>query len=107
MRIICRDDKLIIIGRQKVRFISLHEIYYIERFDNQTFIHTSTEQIPVRISLKQILELLPSSFVRTHKSFIVNFNAIKELTSLNDRLYEVQFNENKYALISKEVLELS
>lgn len=56
------------------------EILYIEGMENYMIIHTHDKKMIIHSTLRSLLDKLPtSSFVRTHKSFIV---AVNKVTSI-------------------------
>jgi len=57
--------------------IVLDDLLYIESMGDYCKFITSDKTFTSYITLKKILESLPNSFVRCHKSFIVQFNKIK------------------------------
>ncbi|KAB2488210.1 LytTR family DNA-binding domain-containing protein [Priestia endophytica] len=104
MNLKVENSKLVIMKRSAIYLINFDEILYIERFDRKTIIQTMQKEICVNLSLRKIYELLPVNFVRTHQSYIINKNLIKELATLNSHLYEVIFNQDKIALVKKDRL---
>ncbi|MBW1296467.1 LytR/AlgR family response regulator transcription factor [Aquimarina litoralis] len=61
---------------KKIIKLDLDEINYIEAYGNYIKIYTE-EMILTPITLSDFLEKLSSDFIRTHKSFVVNFNKLK------------------------------
>lgn len=61
---------------KKLIKISVDEINHIEAYGNYVKIFTS-EMILTPQTLSDILETLPSQFLRIHKSFAINFNKLK------------------------------
>ncbi|TDW14734.1 LytTR family two component transcriptional regulator [Breznakia blatticola] len=59
--------------------VACQRIMYIEIYGKNTMIHTTDGPICVHLSIDVMSQLLPSSFVRTHRSYIVNFNYVKKL----------------------------
>ncbi|MDW0115077.1 LytTR family DNA-binding domain-containing protein [Sporosarcina saromensis] len=98
------NNKLILRSKSGIRFISLQEILYFERFNNMTYIITSDDEFHTRNSLKSIEKLLPKYYKRAHRSFIININKISELRMLNTNVYEAYFPGDKQALITKEIV---
>lgn len=61
--------------------IPLREIVYIEAMDNYVRIHLCGARPALsQMSLKSLAELLPATFVRIHKSFIVPLHRIAAYT---------------------------
>lgn len=61
---------------KKLVKILVEEINHIEAYGNYVKVFTS-EMILTPQTLTDILETLPSQFLRTHKSFAINFNKLK------------------------------
>ena len=60
--------------------INFDDIFYIEGMKDYVKIITQQRVIVTHITIKKLEELLPAeSFMRTHKSFIVRFEAIKAI----------------------------
>jgi len=97
-------EKLVVLTRDTIYLIMFSEILYVERFDKKTLIQTNNKEISIHISLKKISEFLPSNFIRTHQSYIINRNVITELKSINPQIYEINFTDDKTALVKKEYL---
>lgn len=64
--------------------IPLREIAYIEAMDNYVRIHLCNARPALsQMSLKSLAELLPATFVRIHKSFIVPLHRVATYTRTN------------------------
>lgn len=61
---------------KKIIKINLDKIQYVEAYGNYIKIYTD-QMILTPQTLSDFLEKLPSHFLRIHKSFIINFNALK------------------------------
>ena len=60
--------------------VYLEEILYIESLKDYVRIHTSQQQIMSKDTISRYEELLPSSFLRVHRSFIINKEKISAFT---------------------------
>lgn len=97
------SNKMVIAKRGQVLFIPLDEIYYIERLNQCSLIKCKEDEVSVRVPLKKLEELLPSNFLRGHRSFIINKSSLKELVKQDENNYEAIFCDKKEnALVSKE-----
>ena len=68
--------------------IPLQEIVYIEAMDNYVRIHLhNARPVLSQMSLKNLAELLPATFVRIHKSFIVPLHRVASCTRTGLTLY--------------------
>jgi len=61
--------------------INVHDIDYIEGLKDYIKIHvkSSSKSLLTLSSFKNILEKLPSNFIRTHRSYIINIDSIRAL----------------------------
>jgi two-component system LytT family response regulator len=67
--------------RERIRFIAVRDIHWIEAQDYCVQIHLAAERILRRGTLKQFLRTLdPAHFVRVHRSAAVNIRHVRELT---------------------------
>lgn len=96
------SNKIIIVKRGQFLFIPLEEVYYIERLNQCNNIKYKDEIVSVRVPLKTLEAILPDNFVRSHRSFIINKQLLRELTKQDENNYEAFFfNIDKTALVSK------
>lgn len=65
----------------KIVQIEIKEITHIEVMDHVISIHTQDNVYVTKISMKEILERLPShNFVRIHRSFLINLNYVHSIS---------------------------
>lgn len=60
--------------------IPIEEIIYIESNQKKTFIYTEDGHFNSSYALKTIEQRLPNSFIRIHRSYIVNISYIKQIS---------------------------
>ena len=86
----------------KVLFINSTEIKYFIASGYYVEIHTESKKHLLRESLSHLIEELdPDTFIRIHRSTIINLNFIQELVSSNYGEIDVKMNDNKLFRISK------
>ncbi len=68
-----------IISKNKTFRIMADDIQYIESRNRTAIIHLLNSVLEFNIKLDNIEKLVPESFVRCHKSFLVNMNLIREI----------------------------
>ncbi|HEX5217643.1 MAG TPA: LytTR family DNA-binding domain-containing protein [Vicinamibacterales bacterium] len=67
--------------RERIRFVAVREIQWIEAQDYCVLVHLAGERILRRGTLKQFLRTLdPAQFVRVHRSAGINIRHVRELT---------------------------
>ncbi len=71
----------------KKTIIDQSEILYIKRDGMKVIIHTKSRDYETYSSFNKLMVLLPSNFVRAHKSFIVNIDNIANLDSIGNIVY--------------------
>jgi len=83
-------DRLVVKSAGRVSFLRTREIDWIEASGNYLKLHVGAESYLVRQTMSLMEEQLdPSTFVRIHRSQIVNIDRIKEMHPLFNGEYEV------------------
>lgn len=73
--------RLMLKGREGIRFLDESDICMIAREDRSSVIYTQTEKLTTSDSLNELMERLsPNLFMRCHKSYIINMSKISEIT---------------------------
>ncbi|MBP1538338.1 MAG: LytTR family DNA-binding domain-containing protein [Ruminococcus sp.] len=67
-------------GRQDV-ILNTQEIIYVESNRWYVLVHTKNKVITVRAKLSDIEQLLPESFISSHKSYVVNASYVRAFNS--------------------------
>ncbi|MFF2797568.1 LytTR family DNA-binding domain-containing protein [Lysinibacillus xylanilyticus] len=69
-------------GKQEEEWnpIAIEKISHIESLQKKTWFYVDGEQFKTSITLKELQMRLPSSFIRIHRSYIVNIHFIKKMT---------------------------
>lgn len=101
MKITREKNQLILYEKSKIVFINLSEILYVEKIEHLSYVHTPDRKISVQISLKEMQNILPTDFIRSHRSYIINKNKILEINLINSQCYEVTYKNGKKALLKK------
>lgn len=72
--------RLLIQSKRGVRFLNAEDVLYLEAAGSYVALHTETGEHLVREALSDLeKKLAPRLFIRTHRSFIVNVEAIQEI----------------------------
>ena len=71
----------------KNTIVDQSEIKFIKRDGMKLIFHTTNKDYEIYSSFNKIMTLLPSNFVRAHKSFIVNIDNIANLDSIGNIVY--------------------
>ncbi|WP_277673694.1 LytR/AlgR family response regulator transcription factor [Piscibacillus halophilus] len=91
-----RIDKLIISTDEKMVVLNPDDIGYVEKIDRILKIHTLTnEVIKTKMTLKELEEKLSAyPFYRPHRSYLVNLNAIEEITPWFNGAYNIVIRDS-------------
>ena len=79
--VVDQDDAMFLKTEHRIVRINISDIRYIEGMSEYLKIHLEDKQKPliVLLSMKKIEEHLPSSFMRIHRSYIINLKKIQEV----------------------------
>lgn len=87
-------NKLAIETENGITYLSPKEIYFIEKQGREVLIHTKSAKIKAFFTLTELFEKLERfSFFRTHKSYLVNLEHIKELRAWFSGSYNLIMND--------------
>jgi len=96
------EQRLVVKSDGTIQMISKSEIVQIEAFDYYVKIHLTDRFFLVRETMKNMEEQLQdSSFMRTHKSHIVNKEFIQSLAKSGSQGYEIQTTTGQNIRISR------
>lgn len=84
-------NKLFVRMNKEMLLLPYEDILFIEKVEKDVVIHTGKERYSVKWTLSELEAQLPKSFVRTHRSYIVNSEKIVKISEFGDRTYEVEF----------------
>lgn len=85
-------------------FISIDDIYYLEKHGRHTLIHCANGRFTTRETLQNFEQQLGTGFFRSHKSYIINIDQVERVVNLpGTSYYEVKFKNNTgKALLSRD-----
>ncbi len=87
-------DKLFIKGKEQACLLGLNEIILVERSEGCTNIVTGSERYKTSISLGEIEEKLgQETFMRCHKSYLINISKITRIEPYGRWTYVVKFKD--------------
>ncbi len=91
------------LGHERV-FVKLDEIFYIEKTGRHTLICCVNGKFKIRQTLLELEQHLGPTFLRSHKSYIINTDQIERIATYpNSSYYEVKFKNCKdTALLSRD-----
>ena len=77
------NSSFVVETRDGKTFIPFRQIYYFEAREKKVFLRTLHEEYGFYGTIEELSEALPDSFLRTHRSFIVNRNMVESLKGNN------------------------
>ena len=78
---VCRDEKFYPVPVEKIK--------YAYADDKKTYLVTLSGKFTYKNTLHHLEDLLPENFIRTHKSYIVNINFIKDIEPWFNGAYQI------------------
>lgn len=102
------SEKIIIKNKDCNRFIDKDNVIFVERENGETIIYTENEIYKTSMSLSALEEKFEGgNFLRTHKSYIVNKDKIKEIYPYGRWTYIIKFSSGtKSALMTQAKYEI-
>ena len=102
-----KDPFLEIMSNRKLARIPYQEIIYIESFSDYIRVNTLKDQITSKEKISNLAERLPETFIRIHRSFIINKEKIRSLSYDEVTVEEVSLNIGRsYRKAVKEALKM-
>ncbi|EDS76533.1 putative response regulator [Clostridium botulinum C str. Eklund] len=73
--------------------VYIDEIIFVEVMGRVCIIHTKERDYPIKkLSLKRILKLInDNDIIQSHRSFIVNTRYIKKIVKIDNKIYDIYF----------------
>lgn len=98
-------ERLLIKKLGREFLIPTNEIEWVEASGNYANLHINNSIYPMRITMEKLEKLLPSNFVRIHRSTIVNLEQIQEIQALDTGDYEVTLHNHLKLTLSRRYRE--
>ncbi|NQZ45850.1 MAG: response regulator transcription factor [Flavobacteriaceae bacterium] len=76
-----RQDAIFVQVNKKQLKIGLAEVLYIESLKDYVKIHLADRRVVVKEPLNQLLQRLPNTFLRVHRSYVVNTDQVTAYTA--------------------------
>lgn len=100
-----RPERLLIKKLGREFLIQVSDIEWIEASGNYANLHVKSHVYPMRITMEKLEKLLPSNFVRIHRSSIVNLEQIAEIQALDSGDYQINLANSKELVLSRRYRE--
>lgn len=95
-------DRLLIKQAGRIVIISVNEIYLIKAMDDYAEIGTKKETYLIQQSLNHLeARLNPNQFIRVHRSFIVNIDAIRDIVACSNSRYKLFLRDQQEIFVSR------
>lgn len=98
-------ERLLIKKLGREFLIQVSDIEWIEASGNYANLHVKNHVYPMRITMEKLEKLLPSNFVRIHRSSIVNLEHIVEIQPLDSGDYQISLASLKELVLSRRYRE--
>ncbi|PLT34450.1 LytTR family DNA-binding domain-containing protein [Bacillus sp. V5-8f] len=95
---------LMIKQQNSITFIPFEEIYFIERTDRKSLIHTIHNKIEAKEALTSLEKLLDTRFMASHRSYIINLDYLSKIEACGQMYIAYFKNYRETAKISKHKL---
>jgi DNA-binding LytR/AlgR family response regulator len=98
-------ERLLIKKLGREFLIQTTDIEWIEASGNYANLHIKNSVYPMRITMDKLETLLPTNFLRIHRSTIVNLEQIRDVQLLDTGDYQVTLHDNKILTLSRRYRE--
>lgn len=81
-----------------IELIAISDIDYIQAEGHYSLLHVNNESPSTVLhakNIEKIMQLLPESFIRVHRSYIVNMNLVKQLTLAGGSQYVIKLHSGQ------------
>jgi two-component system LytT family response regulator len=94
--------RFVVKSEGRIRFVRAEDVRYIEAAANYVVLHTDREQHMVRETMRSLADQLdPARFLRIHRSYFVNVDAVREIQHLVKGELAVVLNGGKSLPLSR------
>ncbi len=98
--------RIVVKNNNTIEIIPLDKIMYLEAQDDYIYIYTEKGRFLKKDTIKKYENLLSESFIRTHRSYIVNINFIDKLELLSKESYVILLKDKSKVKVSKSGYKL-
>jgi two-component system, LytTR family, response regulator len=96
------QDRILIKQAGKIIIVSCKEIRWIEAMDDYVELHLIKEKYLIQQSMAFLESRLnPDQFIRTHRSYLINLDAIKEIVPYSQGRYQLVLKDGKEIPLSR------
>ena len=94
-------DRIVIKDGSKIEMVPFQDITYLETYGDYVWIYTEKGKFLKQKTMKEFELLLPSTFLRVHRSFLVNITYIQKLELYEKNSYQLLLKNGVRVAVSK------
>jgi two-component system, LytTR family, response regulator len=94
-------NKIAIKSNNSFIYLSIEDIFFIEKEGRKCIIHTTNNQFETTQSLQELEEQLPFYFYKSHRSYLINIRKVEKIAPFGETFLAYFDSEKKVAHISK------
>jgi hypothetical protein len=99
-----KPERLLIKKLNREYLIQTKDIEWIEASGNYANLHIHKSIYPMRITMDKLEELLPSQFIRVHRSTIVNLEQIQNIQAQDSGDYQIKLHSGILLALSRRLI---
>lgn len=97
------QGRIVLRHQGDIRMIPVHQIYYVEAYDDFVKIHTEKETFVKKQTLSYYeTNLSTAGFVRCHRSYLVNTQSITAIHHVKGEIWEIRLKNGYHIQASKQ-----
>ncbi len=94
-------DRIVIKDGHKIQIIPCSDVVYLEAQDDYVMIYTQTHKYLKQQTMKRFEQSLPSDFVRTHRSYMVNVSHVDRIEHYDKESYKLVMKNKALIPVSR------
>ena len=87
--------------------LNFDDILFIQAMENYLLIHTGLRRLMIHGTIKAFLEKLPSTFIQTHRSYIIASNKVKSIQDslINIEGHQIPISRTLRDIVTAQIIE--
>ncbi len=99
-------DRISVKDGTKIHIVMVEDMLYIQAYGDYVTLHTTAGKYVKEVTMKYLEASLPDSFIRIHRSYIVNTSSIVRIELFGKQTYQVRLKDNTCLRISSNGYKL-
>ncbi len=99
-------DRISVKEGAKIHIVMVEDILYIQAYGDYVTLYTTAGKYMKEVTMKYLEANLPNSFIRIHRSYIVNTGSIVRIELFGKQTYQVRLKNNTCLRISSNGYKL-